>query len=358
MRERYLLGFLILVLPVAANAQNILPRKDIAFAQIAAGGGYTTILNVTNRGTTTYNGTLSLFRVAGEEWNPLINEIPVSNGKLNIALGKGATASYQITLPGGTEAGFAVIKASGMEQTSFLEGTLTYFVKSGSTLTDSIGVQPSSEFYLATLPFDDFSTLALALANANTTKTTVRMTVVSETNAQVGTLDLPLDPNQHMAQYLWQLFPSVSIQKGRLDIRSDLPVLGTALTDQSGQLSSLPLLPAVKAYTFTGRVLGVTLTGELSVWIDGSSVQGYLRTLAANGQPESHIDTLNLRGALVNNVLQWYTSGPPGQEGLLSFGIINPFLPPAATQQGQVWFFNNLNQTLLAQSTVTFTAIN
>ena len=61
MRARYLLGFLILLLPLAANTQNILPRKDMAFAQIAVGGGYTTILNVTNRGITTYNGTLSLF---------------------------------------------------------------------------------------------------------------------------------------------------------------------------------------------------------------------------------------------------------------------------------------------------------
>ena len=60
-------------------------------------------------------------------------------------------------------------------------------------------------------------------------------------------------------------------------------VLGTALTDKSGQFSSLPLLPAVKAYTFRVPVLGVTLSGELNLWIDGPSVQGYLRTLAANG---------------------------------------------------------------------------
>lgn len=358
MRARHVLGFLILLLPMAANAQNILPRKDMAFAQIAAGGGYTTILNVTNRGTTTYNGTLSLFHANGQAWNPVVNGNPVSNGNLNIALESSATATFQITGPGGTEVGFAIIKASDAKQTSFVEGTLAYFVKSGSTLTDSIGVQPSSEFYCSTIPFDDFSTLALALANPNTTNVTVKMKVLSETNAQVGIIDLPLDSKEHMAQYLWQLFPSVQIQKGRLDIQSDLPMLGTALTDNSGQLSSLPLLPAVKAYTFSASVLGATLSGELSLWIDGPSVQGYLRTLAANGVLQTHIDTLNLGGVLVNNVLQWYTSAPPGQEGLLSFGLMIAFSPTAATQQGPVWFYNNLNQSLLGRGTVTFTAIN
>jgi hypothetical protein len=358
MRARHLLGFLILILPLAANAQNIRPRKALAFAQIAAGGGYETILNVTNRGTTTCNGTLSLFRAAGQAWNPVVNGNAVSDGKFNITLEKGATATFQITLPGGTESGFAIIKASDEKLTNFLEGTLTYFVKSGSALTDSIGVPPSNEVYLATVPFDDFSTLALALANANTTKAAVKLTVLSEINEQAGTLELPLESKQHTAQYLWQLFPSVHLQKGRLDIQSDLPVLGTALTDKSGQLSSLPVLPAVKAYTFSASVLGSTITGELSFWIDGPSVQGYLRTLAANGVPAPQVDTLNLGGALVNNVLQWYTSAPPGQEGLLSFGIMNPFLPAAATQQGQVWLFNNLNQHLLGQGTITFTAIN
>jgi hypothetical protein len=49
-----------------------------------------------------------------------------------------------------------------LAQTSFLEGTLTYYVRDGGFLVDSVGVQPSSELYLTTVPFDDFSKLAMA----------------------------------------------------------------------------------------------------------------------------------------------------------------------------------------------------
>ena len=161
-----------------------------------------------------------------------------------------------------------------------------------------------------------------------------------------------------MAKYLRQLFPGVQMTGGRLEIQSDAPIIGTVLTDSSGQLSSLPLLPAVKAYTFSATVLGSILTGELSLWIDGLSVQGYLRTLASNGVPPPSVTTLNLGGSLAGEALQWYTSAPAGQEGLLSFGIIKPFRATKATQQGPVWLYNNLNQSMLGQGQITLTAVN
>jgi hypothetical protein len=46
--KRMSVVFLLLGVPVTGWAQ--LPGKDLAFAQIAFGGGYETVLNLTNRG--------------------------------------------------------------------------------------------------------------------------------------------------------------------------------------------------------------------------------------------------------------------------------------------------------------------
>jgi len=358
MKTRSLLTVLFLLLPMTAYPQNLLPRKDLAFAQVVAGGGFETILNVTNRGTTTYNGVLNLFHGTGQSWSPLVNGNPITDGKLNIALTKDTTAAFRITSTTGIDAGCAVIVASGLEQTNFLEGTLTYYITSGTTLTDSVGVQPSGEFYISRLPFDDFHSLALALVNANTAKANVQLTVFSNTNAQLGTFSLPLESNQYSAQYLYQLFPGVQVAAGRLEIQSDLPIFGTALTDKGGQFSSLPLLPAIKAYTFSASVSGISFSGELGFWIDGPHVQGYLRTLMVNGVPETQIDTLIVGGNFVDKVLQFYASGRPDPEQLLSYGIVNQFSPSAATQQGTVTFWLLSSLSLVGQGTVTLTAIN
>ena len=67
-----------------ASAQNFYPKKDAAFGQVVVGGGYETVINLTNRGTHPYVGTLGLFRTVNEEsvpWNPTVNGIAVENGE-------------------------------------------------------------------------------------------------------------------------------------------------------------------------------------------------------------------------------------------------------------------------------------
>jgi len=355
------LALLLALLPLTANAQdiNIYPKKDLAFAQVAAGGGYTTRINVTNRGPNTYSGVLYLFHLTGQPWSPLVNNSQITNGQLNITVNKGATATYDVTGAGGTEAGFAMIRASDLAQTSFLEGTLTFYFGPVLSPDDSVGVQPSSEIYLTAIPFDDFVTLAMALANANLSGVTVKLSVFSETNVRVATLDVPLLSGEHKALYPWQLFPSVGHIRGRLEIQSDPPIFGMILTDIGGQLSSLPFLPAVKAYTFSGTLAGLEYSGEISLWFDGPFVEGYLRALTIGGVPEQNVDTLPLTGSLVNGVLQVTTTGRPDAEGqLLSYLIVNPYSLTQATLQGSAtaWFLPS--HILAGTGTLTLTAIN
>jgi len=368
MRKLSPLTLLIVLLPLTANAQTIYPKKDLAFAQVAAGGPYETVINVTNRGSNTYTGILNLFHLAGEPWNPLVNGVQISNGRMNVTIAKGATTTYRITRNIGTEAGFAIFLASDLAQTSFLEGTLTYYVRGGDfgLVVDSVGVQPSSEFYLTAVPFDDFSTIAYALANLNTATVTPRLSLYSDTNVLVASTNLPqFAPGQHMAEYLRQRFQGAQITRGRLEIQSDLPIIGTILTDnydtvtQLSQLSSLPMLPAVKAYTFSGSIGVISVTGELSFWLDGRFVQGYLRVLTFGGVQEPNPDTLSLTGSLADGLLQMIASGnPKATNSLLVNTFIESFSLSQTTLQGlaTAWWLDN--SSLAGTGTLTLQATN
>jgi hypothetical protein len=361
MRKLSSLALLLALLPLTANAQSLYTKKDLAFAQVAAGGAYETVINVTNRGSNTYNGVLNLFHLAGQPWSPLVNGVQVSNGQMSITIGKGATVTYRITRDGGTEAGFAVFLATDLSQNSFLEGTLTYYVRDSGFLVDSVGVQPSSEFYLTAIPFDDFSKLAMAMANLNTEAVTVRLSVYSDANVLVTTpLDRQFASGEHLAIYLRQLFPGIQAIKGRLEIQSSTsPIIGTILTDIDNQLSSLPMQPAVKGYTFTGTLAGLAYSGEISLWFDGQFVQGFLRALTVGGVPEQNVDTLPLAGNLINGVLQVTTTGSAtADDQLLTYMIVNPYSLTQATQQGTAtaWFLPS--HVLAGSGTLTLTAIN
>ena len=359
MRTPSSLTLLLLVLPLTAHAQTTHPKKDLVFAQVAAGGGYETILNVTNRGANTYSGVLSLYHLTSEAWNPLVNGTRIAGGKMSISIGKGTTATYTITQDGGTEAGFALLMANDMALDNSLEGTLTYYIRSSNgTLVDSVGVQPSTEIYFTTIPFDDFSKLALALANPNAVGATVKLSLFDEANTRISALDQSLASKQHMAKYLWQLFPSVQLARGRLEIQSDVSILGTALTDISGQSSSLPLLPGVKAYTFNVEALGQS--GEVNVWFDGAFVHGYIRGLKSFGAPVSNPETVHLVGTFVDGVLQLHRTGRAGSgsDPMLSYFVVSSFSLSQTTVYASWtgWWLNS--KSVAGSATAVWTAIN
>jgi hypothetical protein len=361
MKTRSSLPLVLLLFSLTANAQSIYPKKDLAFAQVAAGGAYETVINVTNRGPDTYTGVLSLYRSghdqAGQPWSPLVNGSQITNGATDVSINPGATVTYRITGTGGTEAGYAVFKANDRDLRNFLEGTLTYYITFTNAL-DSVGVQPSTEFYLTAIPFDDFSKLAMALANLNTSSVTAKLTVFSSTNAQVATLDQSLAAKEHMATYLRQLFPDLELAGGRLEIQCDLPIFGTILTDINDQLSSLPMLPGVKTYTIEADVGVISYSGELCLWLDGPFVQGYVRLLEIGGVPEQSPDTIPVTGTIVGGVLQAHTTGNPDPEQLLTYVIVNPFSLSQQTQQGLVTAWLAVTRGLLGTGPATMTAVN
>jgi hypothetical protein len=306
-----LLGLLVVSSP--SFAQNFFMNKDLLFGQVACGGGYESVINATNRGTATYNGTLYFFTGNGLPWNPMVNGVLVTNGYMDIAIPAGATRSYHITVTTAyVQAGMAFFYSDDLLNNNFLEGTLTYFVRSGSVVTDSIGVLPSHEFYLAAIPFEDFSSIALALNNGDpfpTDTANLTLTLYDENNSIRGTTALAIGSAAHVVGYLNQapFFPGVSLGRGRLEIvTSEFPIFGTALTYTGSQASALPLVGSPRSYTFTTSTpsAGITTAGDASLWVDGFFVRGYIRFTTLNYSTLSPTETYFVAGRMIGTTLR------------------------------------------------------
>ena len=259
------------------SMQNNLPYKDLIFPQLAAGGQYETWMTVTNRGTSTWRGTFYFFHNKGERWNPIVDGVQISNGALPASISAKQTKTYKVTLPS-LAAGFVMARADDAEFSNFLEGNMTYYVTQGGTMTDSVGVQPSKPFYAASLPFEDFGAICLAFANTDAEERTanVRFRIFSPNGTQQGPMrEWDMVPKEHKAQYLFELFPEIAkaYGRGRLEIESDVPISGMALTLIS-QMSSLPLNSTTRTYNVeAGGDLHFT---DVTLWTEGLFVNGYI----------------------------------------------------------------------------------
>ncbi len=293
--------------------QSLRPFKDLVFSQVATGGGYETWITVTNRGSEAYTGSASFFRAMGEPWSPSIDGQTITNGKMSLAVPAGGTRTIKITGGPTTESGFAAFIADNSIQTGFLEGNLTYFVKSGNAISDSVGVTPSSEFYLSTIPFEDFLTVALALVNRSASAR-VQLSVFSQTNEQVATKTLSLVQNEQWVRFLWEELGRLTVGRGRLEIQSDVPITGTALMFVSGQFSSLPLLPAMRVYTMVTSVFGITCKGQLRLWAEGPYFKGYFLVTEIPGMPTPSFEML-VFGELQDSKLKLLFYAPPTSYG-------------------------------------------
>jgi|WetSurMetagenome_2_1015567.scaffolds.fasta_scaffold09397_2 hypothetical protein len=350
---------LCLFLSSAAFAQSI--AKSLTFAQIASGDAWETVINVSNRGTTTYTGVLSFFTMSSDgvtplRWNPILNGTQIVNGQAAISIPAGNTQRLTITAPS-LAVGFGTISPtspSDTDLTSFAEGTLTYYFYSGTDLVDSIGVEPSSRIYSTTIPFDNFSEIAFALANSDSKAAAVKLTVYSASApVQVlGTHTVLLAPNAHVAEYLNQVFPGISgSTSGRLDIECETPVYGLALTQVGSQFSSLAFQPAVKTYTWAVNFQSVVKTGFLSARLEGALMDYTTMTLTpAQDAPRYTTGTFS-NGSLfmmdcdvANNQIKYWNFASYSPSGITLNGTV------------QVWTLDPF--FYLGQGTITLTATN
>ena len=285
-----------LAFTAVASAQNFYPKKDAAFGQVVVGGGYETTINLTNRGTRSYFGTLVLFRTVNYEsvvWNPAVNGVAVGNGVYGVEIQPQATVTLRLT-GSQLETGAAILLSEDLSPDNFedlslknlIETNLTYLVLRNGQVSDSVGIAPSKEFYRASIPFEKFTETALALANGDLSgekRARVELSLFSGDGDPLGPKKIiTLGPLSHLAKYLHEHFPGQTLAGGKVEIASDFPIFGTALTFSGGQFSSLPLDPAPVTYSVRLEVDETYATGELALWTEGSFIRGYMVISAVN----------------------------------------------------------------------------
>jgi hypothetical protein len=261
------------------SQQNIYPFKDLVFPQVAAGGEYESWITVANRGPETWSGEMQFRRGQGVAWNPVVNGARLLNGNLSISVNAGATRTLKVTLPGSLEAGYCIIAADDLELTNFIEGHLTYYVSEGASVADAVGVVPAAQFMATSLPFESFNSIALALVNSDFQgrSANLQLRILNDSNVQVGqTQFLTLINGEYTAQYLSGLFPNTTLGRGRLEIESNVPISGIALTQATGkQLSSLPFGSTTRTYSVVSTGGRVNFT-RLTLWTESLFVKGYV----------------------------------------------------------------------------------
>ena len=217
----------------------------------------------------------------------MVNGAAVENGEYVIEIQPGATVTLRLT---GSQlrSGAAVLRSDDLRLDNLIEANLTYRILENGQVSDSVGISPSKEFYRASIPFEKFAETALALVNGDSTNertARVALTLYSGDGTQLGNQRmLTLGPFSHLARFLHELFQGQTLDGGRVEIASDYPIFGTALTLTGGEFSSLPLEPAPVTYSVRLDAGESYATGELSLWADGSFIRGFMLISAVDDE--------------------------------------------------------------------------
>ena len=302
-----LIGLIWIGFTTLVTAQNYYPQKDAAFAQVVVGEGFETIINLTNSGDFSYTGTLFLFREDNQIWNPMVNGTTLVNGEFPIEIQPRKTVTLRLT-GSKVESGAAVLLSQDLLLDNFIEANLSYLRHVHQKVTNSVGVFPSKEFYLTSIPFTDFKAVGLALVNGDLSgecTARIELKLFSGEGDLVDTKIVELGSFFHSAKFLWELFPGHTLEGGKVQIASDQPVFGTALTLTDQQFSSLPLIPSPVSYSI-GMIPteGAIASGELTLWAEGFFIQGYLLISALDGELLDESIFALVNGQLVDGFLR------------------------------------------------------
>ena len=295
------LAFWLVLLAGAANGQY-LQHKDLAFPQVVAGDSVESVICLTNRGNSDYLGTMRFWTGQNQDWNPQVNGSQVTGSSIELSVGPGETVVLRVTGDIDLTAGAVALQAHDLSLDNSIEGTLVYVINRESY--DSVGISPATGLYRSILPFDDFSSVGLALANADSWEAAVVKLSLFDGSGQLQETSVRLlAERSHEARFLSELFTAV-VSNGRVEIESTIPLMATAVTLERNEISALPLLPASVVYEFRTENGGQVDLAEVVLWSEGPFVKGYLRFLEVDGEPLTRPENFLVTGTLENEVLR------------------------------------------------------
>jgi hypothetical protein len=262
------------LLPVLLLAAPLCAQSDLAFPQMAVGGNpaYETVLQITNE---------------VEASNPIL--ISVYQGLLaGAANGTALPVRFDGGAPTTTN---AVTLTPFQEYTTILTGTgatlmngwvrvqstiaggkisgnLIFRQRSGTTVVDSVGSTTPQRFRQAIVQLDTReagSDAGLAFVNADNSPVVVTLDLFKGQVPAASSLPVTLQPNQHYAKLLSEMFPGFGNQQGTLVIEAapNRAVSCMALRLDGGRLTSIPVRPLgfSFAYSVTSDAGGTLETG-------------------------------------------------------------------------------------------------
>ena len=300
----FLLGSLLLIAFSSTGlSQTLFPKKDLLFTQVIAADYFISSINVTNRGPATYNGTLYFNTGAtGDAWSPEVNGSQTTFGTVDVVIPADSSTVFAVKDSVFT-VGYAYFISDDFSLDNQIEGNLSYFYFDGSTLLDAVGVPASREFQNVTLPFDSFNNVGLSLAHPvfiGQPAANVNLLLYDEDGNAVASHDFQLSPGGHFSLYLSQLdwngagVPDGFGPIGKVEIYSDSFISGICMLVTPGgaagaQISTLPLggtpLTYQVQFNGSGDIAGDVYLGDLTIWIEGYYVNGYLTLTSINNDP-------------------------------------------------------------------------
>ena len=202
----FLLSGLLLNLSAAVWGQSLFPKKDLIFTQVIASNTFSSIIAVTNRGALPYNGTLFFVKgEGGDTWNPVVNNVLVTGGQVDVLIQAGATKVFVVNDPV-FSVGYAIFLSDDWSLDNHIEGNLTYFSVTGATLIDAVGVPESQEFLVTSIPFDSFADVGISLAHPDINQTgmnaTIKFRLFDEDGDQEGYCQIQIPPGGHYSRCL------------------------------------------------------------------------------------------------------------------------------------------------------------
>jgi hypothetical protein len=230
------------------------------FAQVAIGGGYTTVFTFLNTGSDPATGSLILTADDGTPLNATLASpgpgggVVGSSTPINVLPGGTQFVTASAVSPAdSTKAGWARVESSG----GSLGGVATFQVISGSALTTIVGVLSAPATSSATIPVDDDGTLGAqsrftgyAVANPGNTDINIKIDLVnpdgSLSQAITPTVLNPLRPGSHIARFLWQdLTPNLQFRGSMVLIeQAGQQFSVVALVQNQGLFTAIPVIPA------------------------------------------------------------------------------------------------------------------
>jgi sugar lactone lactonase YvrE len=245
-----------------------------SFPHVVVGGGYTTTLSIHNPGTAYADGTLTFVDQGGNPMQVTLTDlgneqesVPGSShpgavgSSFPVGIHSGAAKILSISAPSETdEAKAGWVKTSYANPTgtaSVPNGTAIYNLKDGEVLRTFVGVMAAQLSKVATIPIDNSLTeeryTAFAVANPSANPIWIRLITVNESGTVLDDIQPPqlnpLGPGKQVAIYLHDLLPSRATFRGSFILVSDSDpgFIATALIQDRGKLTSIPVIPAASA---------------------------------------------------------------------------------------------------------------